>query len=231
MFVPKLEKIEQNYSFEEILPKKIDLKEGEKHFFMAGKVADLEMNLAAGAEATVLFLSAESGDASDLPNFLKVNLNGAEAKIKILLGAVMNGGLKREIQLKVNHLHARTESLTVIKNLMYDQSALSLKGNIYIPRESQQSKAFFQHDALLMSRESRSATIPSLEIIANDVQAGHSASVGKLDEEILFYCQTRGLDKKMAEEMLVKGFLEGILKEIENESLVEQLRGYYEGLL
>lgn len=231
MFVPKLEKIEQGYSFEEILPAKINLAEGEKHFFMAGKISDLEINLGKGAEATVLFLSAESADGSALPNFIKANLNGAEAKIKILIAAVMRQKLQREIQLKINHLHAVSESLTIVKNLMYDQAALSLKGNIYIPRESQQSKAFFQHDALLMSKESRSATIPSLEIIANDVQAGHSASVGKLDEEILFYCQTRGMSRTEAEEMLVKGFLEGILKEIKNESLVEQLREYYEGIL
>jgi Fe-S cluster assembly scaffold protein SufB len=231
MFVPKLEKIEQGYSFEEILPKKIELKEGEKHFFVAGKVSDLEINVAAGAEVTLLFLSAESADSSDLPNFIKVNLNGAEAKVKVLLGAIMRENLKREIQLKVNHLHAVTESLTIVKNLMYDQASLSFKGNIFIPRESQQSKAFFQHDGLLMSKESRSATIPSLEIIANDVQAGHSASVGKLDEEILFYCQARGLSRVAAEELLVRGFLEGIFKEIGNESLVEQLREYYEGLL
>ena len=71
----------------------------------------------------------------------------------------------------------------------------------------------------MMSDQARANPIPSLIIENNDVKATHSASVGQVDEEKMFYLLSRGLNRKEAERMIVTGFLEPTIASIPSESI------------
>ncbi|MCG3121556.1 MAG: hypothetical protein ALAOOOJD_04711 [bacterium] len=76
-------------------------------------------------------------------------------------------------------------------------------------------------DALLLDEASRSDTYPYIEIDEQDVSIGHEASVTKVGEEQLFYLMSRGLSEAEATTMIVRGFIEPLVKELPMEYAVE----------
>jgi Fe-S cluster assembly protein SufB len=79
-------------------------------------------------------------------------------------------------------------------------------------------------DALLLDPESRSDTYPYIDTDSNDVSISHEATVSKIDEEQLFYLQSRGLSQEEATTMIVSGFIEPLVKELPMEYAVEMNR-------
>lgn len=71
--------------------------------------------------------------------------------------------------------------------------------------------------------------MPSLEIEANEVQVGHGATAGKLDEDQVFYLMTRGLNRQQATETLVRGFFEPVLSRVPLDSVRERVERTIEG--
>jgi Fe-S cluster assembly protein SufD len=88
-------------------------------------------------------------------------------------------------------------------------------------------------NALLLSEMAEADNKPELEIFADDVQCGHGATAGDLDEDLLFYLRARGIPQKEAEALLIQAFIgeavEGIeharLREVLMETAAEWLRG------
>ena len=75
-----------------------------------------------------------------------------------------------------------------------------------------------------MRQDSRSDTYPVMKIQSQDVQIEHEATVSKIGDEQLFYLQSRGMDKALAEAMIVNGFIEPIVKELPLEYAIEMNR-------
>ncbi|OGJ42856.1 hypothetical protein A3I58_01780 [Candidatus Peregrinibacteria bacterium RIFCSPLOWO2_02_FULL_39_10] len=70
----------------------------------------------------------------------------------------------------------------------------------------------------MLSQNAKVETIPSLEIETNDASAGHAASMGKIDDEMLFYLLSRGINEKTGKKILIKAFLEKDFDKIEYEN-------------
>lgn len=107
----------------------------------------------------------------------------------------------------VNHLASRTAAKVKLKAVLFDKSQLDFKGNIFVGVEGHGTDTYLKCESLLMSPRAVAKVIPSLEIIANDVKAGHAATVGRLDEDSYFYLESRGLRREVAERMLMEAFL------------------------
>ena len=102
-------------------------------------------------------------------------------------------------------------------------------GLIRIAKSAQQTTAYQSNHNLLLSRTARAETIPMLEILADDVQCKHGASIGPIDDEQTFYLMSRGISREAAQRLLVMGFIEPIMQEIPFEPLRERLRREIEG--
>jgi Fe-S cluster assembly protein SufD len=90
---------------------------------------------------------------------------------------------------------------------------------------AKQTAAYQQNRNLLLSRTARADSIPNLEIGCNDILGcSHGATVGKVDEEQLFYLETRGLTRTDATRLIVEGFVAPIIDALPMESLREALR-------
>ena len=113
-----------------------------------------------------------------------------------------------DISSNVNHEKPSTEGRVIEKSILKNKSKSLFKGMIRIKENASQSNSFLSGRSILLDEGAKSDSIPGLEIFTNDVKATHSASVAQIDEEQIFYLQTRCLDRKEAERIIVEGFLE-----------------------
>jgi Fe-S cluster assembly protein SufD len=103
-------------------------------------------------------------------------------------------------------------------------SRASFEGLIRIDQGAQQTHTYLQIHTMMLSPKARLDAIPSVLVSADDVSASHGGSVGELDEDAIFYMQSRGLDRQAAVRVIVEGFFEPLIAELQDEPLEELVR-------
>ncbi len=119
-----------------------------------------------------------------------------------------------DIQTNVNHQSPATEGRVVEKSILRNKSKSLFKGMIRIKENASKSNSFLSGRSILLDKDAKSEAIPGLEIFTNDVKATHSASVAQIDEEQIFYLQSRCLSHQEAERTIVEGFLEPLSRKM-----------------
>jgi Fe-S cluster assembly protein SufD len=109
------------------------------------------------------------------------------------------------------------------KAALQDKSRTVWRGMIAVEPLAQKTDGYQRNDNLLLSDQSRADSIPGLEIQADDVRCTHGSTSGKVDEELIFYAQSRGFTRKEAARMIVTGFFQQIFDRITIESVREAL--------
>jgi Fe-S cluster assembly scaffold protein SufB len=104
------------------------------------------------------------------------------------------------------------------------ESRASFEGLIQIDPGAQQTHTYLQIHQMMLSPKARIDAIPSVLVSSDDVSASHGGTVGELDEASIFYMQTRGLDRPAAVRIIVEGFFEPLLAELQDEPLAELVR-------
>ncbi len=118
------------------------------------------------------------------------------------------------IEMVQHHTAPASTSNLFIKGVFDDASKFSYKGLIRIEKEGQQSHAYQKNQNLILSPKTFVESKPYLEILANDVFCTHGSTTGKLNEEYLYYLQTRGIDEKGARTVLINGFIDEVFERI-----------------
>jgi Fe-S cluster assembly scaffold protein SufB len=111
------------------------------------------------------------------------------------------------------------------------ESRASFEGLIQIDPGAQRTHTYLQFHSMMLSPKARIDAIPSVLVSADDVSASHGGTVGELDETAIFYMQTRGLDRPSAVRVIVEGFFEPLVAELQDEALEELVRGKLAGKL
>lgn len=109
------------------------------------------------------------------------------------------------------------------KSALQDQSRTVWRGMIQVDPLAQKTDGYQRNDNLLLSEQARADSIPGLEIQADDVRCTHGSTSGKVNEELIFYAQSRGFTRKEAVRMIVTGFFQQIFDRITIESVREAL--------
>jgi Fe-S cluster assembly protein SufD len=104
------------------------------------------------------------------------------------------------------------------------RSKASFEGLIQIDPGAQKTHTYLQIHTMMLSPKARLDAIPSVLVSADDVSASHGGTVGELDEASIFYMASRGLDRPTAVRLLVEGFFEPVLGQLEDEPLEELAR-------
>ncbi len=104
-------------------------------------------------------------------------------------------------------------------------SRASFEGLIQIDPGAQQTHTYLQIHTMMLSPKAKLDAIPSVLVSSDDVSASHGGTVGELDESAIFYMQSRGLDRPAAVQVIVEGFFEPLIGELEDEHLEELVRG------
>jgi len=111
------------------------------------------------------------------------------------------------------------------------ESRASFEGLIQIDPGAQQTHTYLQIHSMMLSPKARVDAIPSVLVSSDDVSASHGGTVGELDETVIFYMQTRGLDRAAAVRVIVEGFFEPLIAELGDEPLEEVVRAKVAGKL
>ena len=112
------------------------------------------------------------------------------------------------------HNTPHTTNKIVTKGVLKDKASSFSRGLARIEKSAPKTDSYIEDHVIHLSGEAKSNSIPSLEIINNDVKAAHAASSGEVDEGQMFYLMSRGLNRNEAEMLIVEGFFEPILKKI-----------------
>ncbi len=127
----------------------------------------------------------------------------------------------------VDHKKANSFSNELYKGIMDDNSKGVFNGKIYVRPNAQKTNAFQANRNILLTDKATVNTKPQLEIWADDVKCSHGCTTGQLDEEAMFYLQTRGISKDTARAMMLYAFAGEILDNVSHP----ELKTYFDRLV
>jgi Fe-S cluster assembly protein SufD len=191
-------------------------REGANALHLSSLMADV------GAHARFnTFLFTTGGAVVRNQLFLRFGGEGTVANIR---GAtLLKGRQHADITLVADHAVPECQSREVFKTVLDDESRGIFQGKIIVRPGAQKTDAKMASHALMLSEEAEADNKPELEIFADDVQCGHGATAGDLDEDLLFYLKARGIPQKEAESLLIQAFVGDAVEGIEHAGLREAL--------
>jgi Fe-S cluster assembly protein SufD len=122
-----------------------------------------------------------------------------------------------------HHRAAHCRSDFLYKAALQDRSRTVWRGMIKVDEGAQKTDGYQRNDNLLLSHNARADAIPGLEIEADDVRCTHGATTGQVDEELIFYAQSRGYTRREAIRLVVTGFFQQVFDRITIDSVRDAL--------
>jgi Fe-S cluster assembly protein SufD len=123
----------------------------------------------------------------------------------------------------VDHAFPHCTSNQLFKGVLDDMSTGAFNGRIMVRPDAQGTLAYQRNNNILLTDDAKMDTKPQLEIFADDVKCSHGATIGQLDDDALFYLQSRGINKREARLMLMFGFAHEVIQNIKIEALRERM--------
>jgi Fe-S cluster assembly protein SufD len=191
-------------------------REGDKALHISSLMADV----AAHARFNT-FLFTTGGAVTRNQLFLR--FAGDETIASIRGATLLKGRQHADTTMVVDHAAVGCQSREVFKTVLDDQSRGIFQGKIIVQPGAQKTDAKMGSHALMLSEEAEADHKPELEIYADDVQCGHGATAGDLDEDLLFYLRARGIPQPEAEALLIQAFVGDAIEGIEHAGLREAL--------
>jgi Fe-S cluster assembly protein SufD len=123
----------------------------------------------------------------------------------------------------VDHAFPHCTSNQLFKGVLDDMSTGAFNGRILVRPDAQGTVAYQKSNNIILTDDAKMDTKPQLEIYADDVKCSHGATVGQIDDDALFYLQSRGINKKEAKLMLMFGFAHEVIQNIKVQPLRERM--------
>ena len=156
-------------------------------------------------------------------NNLRIDLEGEGAESSAL-GLFLSDKMQHvDSYTVIDHSKPHCTSNQYYKGVLDDSSTGAFNGKIHVHPDAQKTEAFQTNNNILLTDTARMHSKPRLEIYADDVKCSHGATVGQLDEDALFYLQSRGIPKEEGRLMLMDAFTWDVISKIKQPSLQERI--------
>lgn len=132
---------------------------------------------------------------------------------------LLKGRQHFDTHLFMDHAVPKCNSHELYKGILDDKARAVFCGRILVQQDAQETDAKQYNGNLLLSRAAKVNTLPQLEIYADDVKCTHGATIGQLDDDALYYLQTRGIDPKQGHIMLTFAFANEVLDEVQSPAV------------
>ena len=182
--------------------------------------SEYKISLDNNSSLTITFLSLHGGE---ITNNIEVNLIGEYANCQLKGLCLADKEQFMSTNIKLNHLVPNCYSNQLFKNILDDSSSTNFFGRIFVAKDAQKSEALQANHNLILCDKAKVKTKPQLEIYADDVICNHGATIGKLNEDELFYMRSRGITLHEAKILQLLSFTSDITNSISNEILRERL--------
>lgn len=158
-------------------------------------------------------------------NNLNIALDGERIESHLYGLYVPSGKQHIDNHTLVDHRKPNCESNELYKGILMDKSTGVFNGKIFVQEDAQKTNAYQNCRNVVTSDEATMNTKPQLEIWADDVKCSHGTTTGKLNDEAIFYMQSRGIPKKEAVRLQLLAFAEDVVSQIKIDSIKEYLEG------
>lgn len=150
-----------------------------------------------------------------------MNEEGAECWVDGLY--IVGDGQHTDTHSVIDHQRPQCTSRQLYKGILDGKSRAVFNGKVFVRHGALGTDAQQTNKNLLLSKDAHVDTKPQLEIFADDVKCAHGAAIGQLDEDELFYLESRGIHTDLARNLLTYGFAEEVIAKIKIESIKNQL--------
>lgn len=159
-------------------------------------------------------------------NGINVTYGGEDAKLDLSGAFLARGSEHIDTTLVVDHAVPKCESRELFKGVLANQARGIFQGKIIVRPDAQKTDGKQMAQALMLSPDAEFDSKPELEIYADDVVCGHGSTVAEIDDDLMFYCQSRGIAPAAARALLVQSFIGEALEKVEDETLRDALTSY-----
>ena len=156
-------------------------------------------------------------------NNYRIALNGEGAETTLCGMAIQDQNQQVDTYTHITHATPQCKSRELFKNVLNDQAIGVFSGRISVWEGAQKTEAFQTNRNMCLTREARMYSKPQLEIYADDVKCSHGMTTGQLDEQALFYMQSRGISREEARMLLSVAFTSDVIDNVRLEPLKGRL--------
>lgn len=146
---------------------------------------------------------------------IELDLNNLPKYLEITEDCTIKGRfLLKKDQILVSKIHfvhklPNLKSNIDIKAIVLDSAKFDMECDLTIEKGATLTDTYLKLDCLIMGDSANARAVPSLEILESEVKGGHGATVGYIDQNQIFYLESKGIDRNMAEKLLMHAFLFG----------------------
>jgi Fe-S cluster assembly protein SufD len=156
-------------------------------------------------------------------NNLHVKMEGEGAESKALGLFLIDKMQHVDSFTLIEHVSPNCTSNQYYKGVLDDSSTGAFNGKIHVYPDAQKTMAYQTNNNILLTDTARMSSKPQLEIYADDVRCSHGATVGQLDENAMFYLQSRGISRDESRLMLMYAFADDVISRIKHPALQERI--------
>ncbi len=164
-------------------------------------------------------------------NEVKVALAGPEAHAELNGVYVLNRSTHCDNHTYIGHDVPDCTSDELYKGIVAGKATGVFNGKVYVKQDAQRTRAYQSNANILQGDDAKVYTKPELEIYADDVKCSHGCTIGRFDEQGLFYLRSRGVSEAEAKKMMAQAFMYDVLERITNEHWREHLAGLIDAKL
>ncbi|HXP36077.1 MAG TPA: Fe-S cluster assembly protein SufD [Chthoniobacterales bacterium] len=151
-------------------------------------------------------------------------LVGEGSRSDLLAVAVATNEQEFDARTLQDHISPHTASDLLYKNALDDRARCTFGGLIRVEPHAHFTDAYQKVRNLLLSDDSEANSMPGLEILADNVRCTHGATSGQINEDEMFYLHSRGIPTKIAQRLIVAGFLNEVIQRLDQPAIAEHLR-------
>jgi Fe-S cluster assembly protein SufD len=155
---------------------------------------------------------------------LEAVLEGENSRAETNGFTFSNGTQHFDIRTTTKHTVRHTTADALFKTVLNGSSQVGFEGIIRADKPAQDTESFLLANTLYLNESCKADVQPGLDVWANEVRCMHGATIGMIDEEQVFYLQSRGIPVEEARELIVEGFLEGVIGRVPLEGVRQRLR-------
>ena len=211
----------------QIEEKFFDVGDGETKIFSDVNLAEenvaRRIKISVGANARVEFISADLGRGNFSAD-VEIDLRGDDSAADFEAVYFGDGKRKLDFNYVIHQRGKRTSATMNVRGALTDKSDKIFRGTLDFQRGAKGSTGRELEEVIILSSGTRNRSVPLMLAEEDEVDGHHAVSIGRLDEEKIFYLMSRGLDKAAAERLIVEAAFNPVIEKFSDETLRAQVK-------
>ena len=181
-----------------------------------------KIKITVGEHARIEFISADLG-LGDYSADIEIDLRGDDSIADLEAVYLGDGSRKLDFNYVIRQRGKRTVANMTVRGALTGHSDKIFRGTLDFERGAKGSTGRELEEVLILSSGTRNRSVPIMLAGESEVDGHHAVSIGRLDEEKIFYLMSRGLDKSQAERLIVEAAFNPVIEKISDEKLREEV--------